>query len=97
MATFVATMVVVNGGPCINIAGFGSLQLEFRFVSKVHVIDFIPLADQGCHRVRPSVRVTCPSVRVSWTGLSSVRLALGLLEGKLGVTCAYVANMSHSK
>ena len=39
----------------------------------------------------------CPSVRVSWTGLSSVRLALGLQEGKLGVTLAYVADTSHSK
>ena len=44
-----------------------------------------------------SVRVTCPSVRVSWTGLSSIRLALGLQEGKLGVTPAYVADTSHSK
>ena len=40
---------------------------------------------------------TCPSVRVSWTGLSSVRLALGLPQGKLGVTLAYVADTSHSK
>ena len=45
----------------------------------------------------PSVRVTCPSVRVSWTGLSSVRLALGLPQGKLGVTLAYMADTSHSK
>ena len=44
-----------------------------------------------------SVRVTCPSVRVSWTGLSSVQLALGLQEGKLGVTLVYVADTSHSK
>ena len=40
---------------------------------------------------------TCPSVRVSWTGLSSVLLALGLQEGKLGVTLAYVADTSYSK
>ena len=45
----------------------------------------------------PSVRVSCPSVRVSWTGLSSVRLALGLPQGKLQVTLAYVADTSHSK
>ena len=45
----------------------------------------------------PSVQVSCPSVRVSWTGLSSVRLALGLPQGKLGVTLAYVADTSHSK
>ena len=45
----------------------------------------------------PSVRVSCPSVRVSWTSLSSVRLALGLPQGKLGVTLAYVADTSHSK
>ena len=45
----------------------------------------------------PSVRVTCPFVCVSWTGLSSVRLTLGLQEGKLGVTSAYVADTSHSK
>ena len=45
----------------------------------------------------PSVRVTCLSVHVSWTGLSSVRLALGLQEGKLGVTLAYMADTSHSK
>ena len=40
---------------------------------------------------------TCPSVRVSWTGLSSVRLVLGLPQGKLGVTLAYVADTSHSR
>ena len=45
----------------------------------------------------PSIRVMCPSVRVSWTGLSFVRLALGLQEGKLGVTLAYVVDTSHSK
>ena len=45
----------------------------------------------------PSVRVTCLSVRVSWIGLSSVRLALGLPQGKLGVTLAYMADTSHSK
>ena len=45
----------------------------------------------------PSVRVSCPSVRVNWTGLSSVRLALGLPQSKLGVTFAYVADTSHSK
>ena len=45
----------------------------------------------------PSVRVTCLFVRVSWTGLSSVQLALGLQEGKLEVTLAYVADASHSK
>ena len=45
----------------------------------------------------PSVRVSCPSVRVSWIGLSSVRLALGLSQGKLRVTLAYVADTSHSK
>ena len=44
----------------------------------------------------PSVRVTCSFVRVSWTGLSSVRLALGLPQGKLQVTLAHVADMSHS-
>ena len=43
------------------------------------------------------VRVTCPSVCVSWTGLSSVRLALRLQECKLGVTPAYVVDTSHSK
>ena len=45
----------------------------------------------------PSVRVSGPSVSVSWTGLSSVRLALGLPQGKLGVILAYVADTSHSK
>ena len=45
----------------------------------------------------PSVRVSCLSVRVSWTGLSSVRLALGLPQGKLRVTLAYMADTSHSK
>ena len=40
---------------------------------------------------------TCPSVCVSWIGLSSIRLALGLQEGKLGVTPTYVADTSHSK
>ena len=45
----------------------------------------------------PFVRVSCPSVRVSWTGLSSIRLALGLPQGKLGVILAYVADTSHSK
>ena len=44
-----------------------------------------------------SVRVMCPSVHVSWTGLSSIQLALGLQEGKLGVTPAYVVDTSHSK
>ena len=45
----------------------------------------------------PSVQVSCPSVCVSWIGLSSVRLALGLPQGKLRVTLAYVADTSHSK
>ena len=44
-----------------------------------------------------SVQVTCLSVCVSWTGLSSIQLALGLQEGKLGVTPAYMADTSHSK
>ena len=37
------------------------------------------------------------SVRISWTSLSSVRLALGLQGGKLGVIPTYVADTSHSK
>ena len=47
-------------------------------------------------RVQPELS-TCLSVCISWTGLSSVRLALGLPQDKLGVTLAYVVDMSHSK
>ena len=58
---------------------------------------FCPLHQDTGLSMCPSVRVTCPSVRVSWIGLSSVRLALGLPQGKLGVTLAYMADTSHSK
>ena len=47
--------------------------------------------------VNMSVRPGLVSVRLCQLGLSSVRLALGLPQGKLGVTFAYVVDMSHSK
>ena len=47
--------------------------------------------------VNVSIRLSHVSVCVNWIGLSSVQLALGLQEGKLGVTPAYVADTSHSK
>ena len=44
-----------------------------------------------------AIRVVHPFVQDSWTSISSIRLAIGLREGKLGVTHAHMVDMSHSQ
>ena len=88
----VAKAFSMTGAKVINIVVDYSLKMETLLVKmwKLMVGPYYAV-------LQSTGLSSCPSVRVSWTSFSSVRLALGLSKGKVGVTPVHVADMSHSK